>query len=77
MWKKPEAWIAAVTSVLILYVVLLQFAGALPAAMFLFSISPFLIIAMVYVVIRYGKASEYEFNDRFYDDLDYKPVKDR
>lgn len=76
MWKKPEFWIGAVTSMLVLYVVLLQFASTLAAAMFLFSISPLLITGMVYNVLRYGQASKYEFKDLFYDDLDYKPMKE-
>jgi len=76
MWKKPEFWIGAVTTMLFLYVVLLQFASTLVAAMFLFSISPFLIAGMVYNVLRHGRASEHEFTNRFYDDLDYKPMKE-
>ena len=38
----------------------------------LFFISPLLVIYMAYVVLKYGTPSGHQFNDRFYDDWDYK-----
>lgn len=38
-------------------------------AMFIFA--PFLLIYMVYVVLKFGKPSKFTFEERFYDDLDY------
>jgi hypothetical protein len=35
----------------------------------LFILSP---IVVIYVVLKYGKPSKYTFEERFYDDLDYK-----
>ena len=38
----------------------------------MFFLSPFLVIGMVYVVLKYGEPSKYTFDERFYDDLDYE-----
>ncbi len=38
----------------------------------IFVISPFMVIAMLYVILKYGKPSRYTFDERFYDDWDYK-----
>ena len=37
----------------------------------MFTLSPFLVLYMVYIVLRYGKPSKYTFDDKFYDDHDY------
>ena len=37
----------------------------------LFILAPFLIVYMVYVVLRFGEPSKHTFEERFYDDLDY------
>jgi hypothetical protein len=39
---------------------------------FMFFLSPFLVIYMVYIVLKYGKPSAHTFDERFYDDWDYK-----
>jgi hypothetical protein len=38
-------------------------------SMFLFS--PFLVMYMAYVILKYGKPSQHTFEERFYDDYDY------
>ncbi len=38
----------------------------------MFILSPFLVIYMVYVVLKYGEPSGSTFDEKFYDDLDYK-----
>ncbi len=38
----------------------------------MFFLSPFLMIYMVYMVLRFGEASRHTFDDRFYDDWDYE-----
>lgn len=38
----------------------------------LFFLSPFLVIYMAYVVLKYGKPSGNTFDERFYDDWDYR-----
>ncbi len=37
----------------------------------MFTLSPFLVLYMVYIVLKYGKPSRYTFDERFYDDHDY------
>lgn len=46
---------------------------AIPDAIIIgmFILSPFVIIYMAYVIIRYGKPSRHSFEEKFYDDLDY------
>ncbi len=38
----------------------------------MFFLSPFVMIYMVYMVLKFGEPSKYTFEERFYDDLDYK-----
>lgn len=38
----------------------------------LFALSPFLVIYMVYVVLRFGKAGDKTFDEQFYDDHPYR-----
>ena len=37
----------------------------------MFLLSPFIVLYMVYVVLKYGQPSSYTFEERFYDDYDY------
>ncbi len=37
----------------------------------MFFLSPFLMVYMVYMVLRFGEPSEHTFEERFYDDWDY------
>ena len=43
----------------------------------MFFLSPFLIIYMAYVILKYGKPSGNTFDERFYDDLDYRRMEKR
>ena len=36
----------------------------------MFAISPFLVIYMVYVVLKFGKPSPHTFEERFYEDIE-------
>ena len=38
----------------------------------MFFLSPFLILYMAYVILKYGKPSGNTFEERFYDDWDYR-----
>ena len=38
----------------------------------MFFLSPVVVIYMVYVILKYGKPSAHTFEERFYDDHDYK-----
>ena len=35
-------------------------------------LSPFVVISMAYVILKYGKPSKFTFEQRFYDDWDYQ-----
>ena len=37
----------------------------------LFALSPFLILYMVYIVLKHGKPSRHTFDEKFYEDHDY------
>jgi hypothetical protein len=37
----------------------------------MFLLSPFLVICMAYIILKYGKPSQYTFEEKFYDDYDY------
>ena len=37
----------------------------------MFLLSPLVVLYMAYVILKYGKPSEYTFEERFYDDYDY------
>jgi hypothetical protein len=39
-------------------------------AVLLFSLSPFMLIAMVLIVLKYGKPSHKTFDSHFYEDID-------
>jgi hypothetical protein len=68
--------ISFVTIFLVVYTILAYTSGYGSAVMLMFVLSPFLVIWMVYRVLRDGKPSGRAFNDYFYDDVDYKRVKD-
>lgn len=38
----------------------------------MFILAPFIVIYMVFVVLKYGKPSKFTFEERFYEDHDYK-----
>lgn len=70
--KKPAVIIALAT----LYLIIFQFSpyiGASEEAIIaMFILSPFIVIYMAYVILKYGKPSGHTFEERFYDDYDYK-----
>jgi hypothetical protein len=38
----------------------------------LFILSPFVVVSMAYIILKYGKPSKFSFDERFYDDHDYQ-----
>jgi Flp pilus assembly protein TadB len=67
--------IMSVTVFLMAYVVLAYYSFEnIVVAMFI--ISPFLVIWMVYRVLRYGKPSGRTFSEYFYDDVDHKRIRE-
>jgi hypothetical protein len=41
----------------------------------MFSLSPLVVIYMVYNVLKFGKSPSQTFDDQFYTDADFKPGK--
>ena len=70
--KKPAIVIALATLYLLLFQssVFINIPDELVIAMFI--LSPFIVIYMAYVILKHGKPSGHTFEDRFYDDYDYK-----
>lgn len=68
--------VTAVVSLVTLYALLYQSAILMSVTdgliLSLFALSPFLVIYMVYVVLKYGNPVTDTFEDRFYCDSDYK-----
>lgn len=68
--------VAAVVSIVTLYALLYQSAILMSLTdgviLSLFAPAPFLVIYMVYVVLKYGNPSADTFEDKFYCDSDYK-----
>lgn len=58
------------TAYLVIYTVLISvhMEWTLRLGLFLFSLSPFPVIWMVYSVLKYGKPSKHTFDERFYED---------
>jgi hypothetical protein len=40
------------------------------AVIAMFLLSPFVVLYMAYVILKYGKPSRFTFEERFYDDVD-------
>ncbi|MFI5187257.1 MAG: hypothetical protein ACHQF0_11060 [Chitinophagales bacterium] len=78
MLRKPGFAVAAVSIILLVYCVLINFNISLPLVYFIFCISPFLLIWMAYSVIRHGnykgkelnEDEEWGYQDRNRDELD-------
>jgi hypothetical protein len=62
MFKKPSFAVISVTLYLLIYTVLFQSGTSIDILMSMFSLSPFLVIWMVYVVLKYGKFNGRELN---------------
>lgn len=69
-----KVWLAVVLSTL--YVIVFHlgsqigFQGWMIFGMFL--LSPLVVITLVWIILKHGVPSKYTFDERFYDDLDYK-----
>ena len=69
--KKVEVVVVLVT----IYAVLFQAASILgipePIIFTMFFLSPFCVLYMVYMVLKFGEPSRHTWDERFYDDWDY------
>ena len=70
--NKPIIIVVLVSLFALLYQA--AFLSSLPeqVILFLYLLSPFLLILMVYIVLKNGKPSAHSFDERFYDDWDYQ-----
>jgi ABC-type transport system involved in cytochrome bd biosynthesis fused ATPase/permease subunit len=70
--KKPGTTIAIATIYLIIFQVVAQTDSSASIIFSMLSFAPFVILYMTYVILKYSKPSEHTFEERFYDDWDYK-----
>lgn len=69
--KKAQIAITIVTLYLLIYTAAPQIGFSQGIIFSMFFLSPFLVIAMVFIVLKFGEPSKFTFDERFYDDLDY------
>ena len=77
MFKNPAFVVGFVTIYLLIYTILFQASAGINILMTMFILSPFLVIWMVYVVLKYGKFrgrelkedEEWGYSDRSRDTL--------
>jgi membrane protein implicated in regulation of membrane protease activity len=73
--EKIKTPILLATLYLLIYT-LVSFIPGLPAlAVLLFSLSPIVVIWMVYRVLKDGEPSQYTFEEVFYEDHPYRRIK--
>lgn len=70
--KKPSIVISLATFYLLFFQVSPYIGIPGEAIMAMFILSPVVVIYMAYVILRYGKPSGHTFEERFYDDFDFK-----
>ena len=68
--KKPGIVILAVTLYAIIYNASPLMGFTQGIILFMFALSPFLVIYMAYVVLKHGKPPGHTFEEKFYDDVD-------
>jgi len=70
--KKP----AIVIAIASLYLIVFQASPYIgipdEAIIAMFILAPFIVIYMVYVILKFGKPSQHTFNERFYEDYDHR-----
>ena len=70
--KRPAIIITVATLYLIFFYLSPHIGIPEEAIIAMFILSPFLVIYMAYVILRYGKPSKYTFDEKFYEDYDHK-----
>ena len=63
------------TAFLLIFTLLSQIEACIPYLVYVFMLSPFIVIWMVYRVLKDGVPSERSFDEYFYDDVDIKRLK--
>lgn len=70
--KKPAVIITLATLYLIIFHLSPYIGASEEAIIAMFILSPIIVIYMAYVILKHGKPSGHTFEERFYDDYDYK-----
>ncbi|HEX6847842.1 MAG TPA: hypothetical protein VF144_12740, partial [Chitinophagaceae bacterium] len=70
--KRPAIVITIATLYLLFFHVSPHIGIPEEAIIAMFILSPFLVIYMAYVILRYGKPSKYTFDEKFYEDHEYR-----
>ena len=70
--KKPAIVISLATLYLLFFKASSYIGLPDEAIIAMFILAPFIVIYMVYVILRYGRPSKFTFEERFYEDHDYK-----
>ena len=69
-----KVWLAVVLSTL--YVIVFHLGSQIGFQDWMifgmFLLSPLVVITLVWIILKHGVPSKYTFDERFYDDLDYK-----
>lgn len=68
--KNVKIVVTVATLYLIIFNILLYTGVAKQLVFLMLTFSPFVLIYMVYVILKYGKSSNYTFEEKFYDDWD-------
>jgi hypothetical protein len=68
--------VSVTTAVFIFFLFVCGFDEALDIVLFLFTLLNFMVVWMVYSVLRYDYVAPYTFQERFYEDIDNKTIKD-
>ena len=69
--KNVSYVIAIATLYALVFQVLIFTEGSDTIIFAMFAFSPFVILYMTYVILKYGKPSRHTFDERFYDDFNY------
>jgi hypothetical protein len=64
------------TAVFMFFLFVCGFDEATDIILFLFTLLNIIVVWMVYSVLRFEYVSPFTFQERFYEDLDYKRIKD-
>lgn len=70
--KKVPFAISFVTIYVIIYQAAPHIGIPMNVMMSMFVMSPFVVIYMAYTILKHGKPSGFTFDEKFYDDLDYR-----
>ena len=74
MFKNPTFAALFSSAYLVIFTILVALGYSDTASVLLF-LMPLLVVWLVYIVLRYGKASERTFDEYFYDDVEIRADK--